>query len=342
MRALVLARYGKMEVREIPVPVPAADEALVRTGCTGICGSDVHGFTGENGRRVPGQVMGHESVGVVADIGEAGASSGLSVGDRVTFNPVVIPANLATQYEGREQHCPTKYVIGVQPDRIAAFAELMPVPLRNLVPFPGPAPMSHGALVEPLAVAVHAIRRSHVQPGVSAAVVGGGPIGQSVVLALIMAGVRRIVVSEVDPQRRALLADLGAVPVDPTVETLCDAVVTRFGSQAQVGVDAVGSTGSLDDALSATQAGGTVTLVGMQEPRIELDAYAVSTQERVIVGSFTYSARDFADAATWMRSESETAAKLISRVVPLDEAPDAFADIAHGRSPAGKVLVRFD
>src|SRR3954471_12508770 len=126
MRALMLAEFGRMEVVERPDPSPGPGEALLAIVATGICGSDLHGFTGANGRRVPGQIMGHESVGRVAALGSG--VDGITVGEPVTFNPVIIPDEDVRTYAGREQHSPNKYVIGVQHDVVASFAEMITVP----------------------------------------------------------------------------------------------------------------------------------------------------------------------------------------------------------------------
>jgi threonine dehydrogenase-like Zn-dependent dehydrogenase len=213
MRALVLAEFGRMVVEERPDPTAAPGEVLIRIVATGICGSDIHGFTGANGRRVPGQVMGHESVGRVAALGQG--VDGLEIDSPVTFNPVVIPDVDVERYAGCEQRCPNKYVIGVKQDVVSSFAEYVAVPARNVVALREDMPIEHGALIEPLAVAVHAVRRVAAGRGRSALVVGGGPIGQSVVLALAMEGVEDVVVSEVEPARRALAERLGARTVDP-------------------------------------------------------------------------------------------------------------------------------
>jgi threonine dehydrogenase-like Zn-dependent dehydrogenase len=346
MKALVLKEFGSMAVEELPDPVPQSGEVLIEVLATGICGSDIHGFTGENGRRIPGQVMGHESVGRVAALGpgvdEGDNGAGLSVGQLVTFNPVVIPDEDVTTYAGREQHSPNKYVIGVRQDLVSSFAQLIAVPARNVVPLPEELPVSYGALIEPLAVAVHAVRRVHVQPGQRALVVGGGPIGQSVVLALLMAGVTEIVVSEVEPGRRALVEQLGAASIDPTAGSVPEQVSRVLGGLADVTIDAVGVSRTLADALLSTSLGGSVCLVGMGSPKLDLDAFRVSTEERSVVGSFTYSAQDFADAAAWIATAPAVAAELISREVPLAEAGAAFTALAAHDGTPGKVLVRLD
>ena len=342
MRALVLQDFGRIAVEDRPRPRPQEGEILIAVTATGICGSDVHGYTGENGRRVPGQIMGHESVGRIAEFGPHANHDDLAPGAVVTFNPVVVSTTSAIEFAGREQHSPDKWVLGVAPDTAAAFADYIVVPARNVVRLPDGIPVNCGALVEPFAVAVHAVRRVHAVKGQRALVVGGGPIGQSVTLALRMAGIDDVVVSEVDANRRDLVGRLGAHAVDPRLAPLADQVADHFGRLADVTVDAVGITGSIADALTATRSGGSVCLVGMGTPGLQLDAFRISTDERSLVGSFTYSVADFTDAAAWIGHTASDFEQLISREITPEEANDAFAGLAAGDGTAGKVLVRFD
>jgi threonine dehydrogenase-like Zn-dependent dehydrogenase len=339
MKALVLDAFGTMSVREQQKPIAGRAQILVEIVATGICGSDIHGFTGENGRRVPGQIMGHETVGVVAECGSETGQYGFAVGDVVTFNPVVVPAEQAAKFVGREQHCPDKYVIGVAHDVVAAFAQFVAVPARNVVTLDNDMPIEFGALIEPIAVGVHAVRRVGVRSGSSVLVIGGGPIGQSVILAARMEGATDIVVSEVDPGRRALCARLGAKTLDPASGPLPDQVKALLGGPAAVAIDAVGIGATVAGALESVELGGAVCLVGMGTPQFALDAYSVSTEERSLVGSFTYSAADFRDAAQFVSSAPPEVGELISRRVPLDDGPQAFTDLAAGDGTAGKVLV---
>lgn len=342
MRALVLERIGHLEVQERPDTQAGEGQVLIRVQATGICGSDVHGYTGENGRRHPGQIMGHESSGVVAALGAGTEESGLAVGDPVTFNPVVIPQGDVGEYAGREQMSPHKRVIGVDPTWISSFAQLVAVPARNVVPLPTGLPIEHGALIEPLAVAVHAVRRAGVTAGQRVLVTGGGPIGQSLVLALRMADAGPVVVTEVDPGRRALVERIGARTVDGGVHDVVEQAQALAGGAFDAAIDAVGIEPTLGTALRATRIGATVCLVGMGAPRLTLDAFLVSTEERTVVGSFTYSAADFCDAAAWIGTAGDAVAALISAQVPLSEGPAAFEGLARGTGAAGKVIVRLD
>ena len=336
MKALVLVEFGRLEVRDLPDAQPGPGEVVVEIACTGICGSDIHGFTGANGRRVPGMVMGHETSGRVLALGEGVA--GPAVGTPVTVNPVVVPTEDAAAWRGREQQHPGKWIIGVRPDVVAAFGQQVVVPARNLVALPDGMPLAHGALVEPLAVATHAVGRLHPGPG-AVLVTGGGPIGQSVVVALQQAGVGTILVSEPTAARRDVLATLGAIPLDPNSGPLRDQVIAAIGEPASAAVDAVGATSSLADCLTATLPGATVCLVGMASPRLELSAFDISTAERTLMGSFTYSSTDFAQALAGLAAAPAAADALISRTVPLADAPATFTALAKGDGTPGKVLV---
>lgn len=340
MKAVQLKEFGQVEVAEIEAPSPQPGEVLVDIIATGICGSDIHGFTGENGRRVPGQIMGHESVGRVAALGDG--VTGFGIGQPVTFNPVVVPPEDLEAFAGREQMSPRKQVIGVTPEIVASFAQRIVLPERNVVALPESMPIELGALIEPLAVAVHAVRRTGAEPGDSVLVLGGGPIGQSVVLALQMSGVENIVVSEVIPSRRELIEALGAETVDATADDVAQQVTEKLGGPADRAIDAVGIEPTVRLALQATSLGATVCLVGMGAPQLMLDAFRVSTEERVLTGSFTYSARDFHDAADWMGGAPEQAHQLISRQVPITAAQAEFTHLAAGGDTPGKVLVRLD
>jgi threonine dehydrogenase-like Zn-dependent dehydrogenase len=341
VKALVLEDFHRMVVAERPRPEPAAGEVLLRIVATGICGSDIHGYTGENGRRVPGQIMGHESVARIEQLGPGTEGSGLVVGQPATFNPLIVPAD-DTRYAGREQHNPARKVIGVAPEIVAAFAQFIVAPAVNVHALPESLPISYGALIEPLAVALHAVRRARVRPEDRVLVLGGGPIGQSVVLAAQKEGAAAIVVSEPDAERRALCERLGAYAIDPAEGPVADRAVELLGGPADVALDAVGVSATLADALAATALGGTVCLVGMGAKRVDLDAFAISTAERNIVGSFTYSADDFADTVAWVSGSPEGIAELISEEVPLAEGPDAFARLSVGVPVPGKVLVHLD
>lgn len=337
MRALVLRGAYQIEVVELDTPIPGPDEVLVKIVATGICGSDFHGYSGENGRRHPGQVMGHETAGHVEVLGAA--VTGLSVGQLVTVNPVLSCDACPVCAAGAEQSCPNRTVIGVAPLIVAAFADYLAVRASNVIPLDPALDPELGALVEPLAVGYHAAVRGGCQPDDRVLVIGGGPIGQSCLLAAGRLGVDHVVVSDLNPARRALVTELGAEAVDPSDPGAAARAVELLGGQPTLVLDAVGIDASIADALSWSGFGARVVLVGMGAQQLRLPAYAVSTEERTVVGSFCYTRQHFADTAAWVGTRPAGLDRLIDGRVGWDDAPRSFDELARGTSQASKVLV---
>ena len=338
MRALVYQGPWKIAVEDRPDPEPAAGEVLIRVLATGICGSDLHGFTGENGRRHPDQVMGHEFVGTVVAAGPG--VTGIEAGRLATANPVIACQDCPACRAGSQENCANRRVIGVDPTISAAFAELILVPSGNVVLLPDDLPPEYGALVEPLAVGFHAARRGGVAAEDRVLIVGGGPIGQACYLAARRQGATRIVITELDPNRIRLLTDIGATVINPAdTSDLATAVADRLGGPADVVIDAVGMDATLAQALDSSAPGGRIVLVGMQSPKLTVDAYAISTKQRSIIGAFTYSDAEFRETAEWIATRPAELARLIEGRVTLADAPQAFADLAGRKNPASKVLV---
>lgn len=338
MKALVYHGPWDLSVEKFADPRPGQNEVLIDVVATGICGSDIHGFTGETGRRKPGQVMGHETTGVVRELG-SNVGRGLRPGMPVTVNPLIPCRKCEACRGGREQNCLTRRVIGVDADIMSAFAELLLVPELNVVPLPERMPIEHGALVEPLSVGFHAASRGQCSDLDTVLVIGGGPIGQACILAANRLGAKRITVSEPNAARRSLAASLGASSVDPTEPGLASRVAASLGGAASLVLDAVGSTRSVQDAIACTGFDSRIVLVGMNAPHIDLQAYAISTEERTLIGSFCFSAKHFQDTAKWVATAPAVLASLVDSRVDLDGAVVAFNELARGESNASKVLV---
>jgi threonine dehydrogenase-like Zn-dependent dehydrogenase len=341
MRVLELVDWSKLVVADGPDPAMGDCDVLLEVLATGICGSDIHGYTGENGRRQPGQVMGHETVGrVVALGGLVGPSDGISIGDIATVNPVIGCKTCAQCLDGAEQACPKKSVIGVTHSLVGAFAEFLSAPACNVVPLPSTMPVEYGAMVEPLAVGYHAVRRGAVSAGDSVLIVGGGPVGQACVLAAQRLGAARVVVSEPSAPRRAINSSIGAVTIDPNSSSdFAAAVAAALGASPDVVIDAVGTNQSLASAFAAAPLTSTVVLVGMGHTQLAISAFEVSTKERSLVGSFCYSPDEFRETAAWVGQAPTVIGSMIGGMVRLAEAPATFAALARDQAPQGKILV---
>jgi threonine dehydrogenase-like Zn-dependent dehydrogenase len=337
MRALVLRDFYDIAVEERPDPVAGPEQVVVEVIATGICGSDFHGYSGENGRRHPGQVMGHETVGRVRDLGPD--VEGVAIGQLVTVNPVMSCHECPACLSGQEHWCSRRVVLGVAPEIPAAFADWVAVPASNIVPLPEHMPEELGALAEPMAVGYHAVRRGQPNPDDHVLVIGGGPIGQACLLAARRLGVQAMALSDVSPSRRDLCARLGAEVVDPTAGNLPEAVADRLGGPATLVVDAVGVNRTVADAMAASSLGSRIVLVGMGSPQLDLAAYTLSTAERSLIGSFTYTAAEFIQTAEWVGTVPEGIGELIDGRVDWEGAPQSFDDLARGRSTASKILV---
>ena len=341
MRALVLQDWWKLVVAERPDPAATGQEVLLEIHATGICGSDIHGFTGENGRRSLGQVMGHETVGRIVTVGEGvPAELGLVGGTVATVNPVVSCGVCQQCRAGNEQACRTKSVIGVDPSVSSAFAQLMLAPASNVIPLPDTMPVDFGALVEPLAVGYHAVHRGRIGRSDNVLIIGGGPIGQACLLAAKRAGALNVAVSEPKADRRRLNDALGAVSLDPAeADDLAGSVADAFGGPPTVIIDAVGSSVTIDSALSAAPPYSSIVLVGMGAAELAIRAYEVSTKERTIIGSFCYTRKEFRETAEWVGTAPAELALLIDGHVDLPGSSTMFSELARGANPASKVLV---
>src|SRR6476469_6858439 len=149
MRALLLSQYKKLEITDLPVPVPSSDELLVKVAACGICGSDVHGYDGSSGRRIPPIVMGHEAAGVVARVGEG--VKNIKEGDRVTFDSTIYCGECAFCNRDEMNLCDNRQVLGVSCGdyrRAGAFAEFVAVPARVVHRLPDALPFSEAAMLE--------------------------------------------------------------------------------------------------------------------------------------------------------------------------------------------------
>lgn len=333
--ALVLRPEGQMRLERRPSRPPAAGQVLVSVIATGICGSDVHGAAGDTGRRQPGQVMGHETVGRVRDLGPGVDSTWL--GALVAIDPVVSCGVCEECSAGAPQHCVSGWVLGVRPDVDGAFATDVVVLERNLVRLPETMPEWHGAVIEPLAVGYHAVRRGGPTAHDRVLVIGGGPIGQAVALACGRVGVGTVLVSEPSPSRRSILESLGFACTAP--DRLGDAVADLLGRGATFVFDAVGTRSTLASALRHSVPRATIVLVGMDSPELSFAAYEITARERAVIGTICSTRERFRETAQWATENPDVIEKLVDRRVPLGDGASVFRELMSGALSVNKVLL---
>ena len=231
--------------------------------------------------------MGHEAAGTIAALGRG--VNGLSEGDRVTFDSTVYCGECANCLRGDVNLCDRRQVLGVSCDdyrRAGAFAEFVVVPARIVHPLPRNLPFAEAAMLEAVAVALHAVSLIPISAGSSALVVGAGTIGLLLQQALRVAGCSRVFVADVDPTRLALSRDLGATAALPAGPDLMQQVLQLTnGIGVDIAVEAVGKTETVNSAIDSVRKGGNVLLVGNISPEITLPLQKVVTRQIRLQGS---------------------------------------------------------
>ncbi len=341
MKALLLSEYSRLEVVNVPMPRPGPDEVLVKVEACGICGSDVHGYDGSSGRRIPPLVMGHEAAGVVAAVGPKIAD--LKDGQPVTFDSTVYCGECEFCRRGESNLCLNRQVVGVStPDfkRDGAFAEYIVVPRRIVHPLPDKLSFSQAAMIEPLSVAVHAVALSELPENGTALVVGAGMIGLLVLQALREAGCSNVIVSDVDDSRLALARKLGATMVINAKSSDTAEEVKRHtnGAGVAVALEAVGSTPTVKAAIESVRRGGTVTLIGNVVPTVEIPLQVVVSRQIRLQGTAA-SAGEYPACIDMLASGRVDVSPLISMIAPLEDAPDWFARLHAREANLMKVIL---
>jgi len=325
MKALVYDGVETLVYRDMLDPVVGQGEHLVRIEASGICGSDMHAYLGHDERRTAPLILGHEAAGTIV--------GGNHDGMRMTINPLVTCGECQACLAGRENLCPKRQIISMQP-REGAFAQYVAMPLRNLVEVPADVPLTKAALAEPLAVSWHAARLAiealHPSMDRRAIVIGGGAIGLAAALALKAMNVDDVSIIESNDIRRAFLADhCGQV------------TISRAKGSAPIVIDAVGYGATRASASAIVETGGVIAHVGLGDSEPGLDVRRTTLQEITFIGTYTYTAQDFRDTAAAIFDGSLGSLDWIE-TRPLSDGSRAFADIRAGIVASPKIILEPD
>ena len=322
MKALVYEGVEELGFRDVPDAVPQEGEHLIRIAAVGICGSDMHAYLGHDARRPAPLILGHEAAGTIV--------GGPHDGMRVTVNPLVTCMECPACTSGRENLCPNRQIISMQP-REGAFAQYVAMPMRNLVEVPDEVPLDKAALAEPLAVSWHTARLAlealHPSMDLRAIVIGGGAIGLAAALALKAMGLDDVTVVEPNDTRRAFLT-----------ERCGQKAVAKATGDAPLVIDAVGYGGTRAIASELVQPGGVIGHVGLGDSKEGLDVRRVTLQEITFIGTYTYTAQDFRDTAAAI-FDGRLGPLDWTEARPLSEGAQAFADIRAGVVAAPKIIL---
>jgi len=341
MKAMLLTEYKNLSVTEFPKPEIAATDVLVQVRACGICGSDIHGYDGSTGRRIPPLVMGHEAAGVITEIGSEVTS--FKVGDRVTFDSTVSCGHCFFCRRGDINLCDNRMVLGVSCGdyrRHGAFAEYVAVPAHICYHIPEGLPFEHAAMIEAVSIAVHAANRTPVSLGDTAVVVGSGMIGLLVIQAIRLAGCGQIIAVDLEENRLQKAKELGANVGLKGDEVDVPAEVRKLtgGRGADVVVEVVGVASTVNTAIACARKGGSVTLVGNLSPKVEMPLQVIVTRELSIYGSCG-SRGEYPACIDLLERRAIRVEPLITAMSSLEEGPGWFKRLYAGEPGAMKVII---
>ncbi len=342
MKALVLEEYNKLVYRDWPDPEVADDEVLVKVEAAGICGSDVHGMDGSSGRRIPPIIMGHEASGTISFIGKE--VRGWKVGDRVTFDSTIYPLDDWYTFRGLYNLSDNRMVLGVSPGeyrRHGAFADYVNVPGHILYRIPGEVSFTQAAMVEPVAVAAHAVELTPVSWNDTAIIVGTGMVGLFVIQVLRSKGCGNIIAVDLEDEKLSLAKELGAnLTLNPSRDDIQKVVLDiSEGRGADIAFEVVGITNTVKTAVECVRKGGTVTLVGNLSPAVELPLQSVVTRQIRLQGSCGI-CREFPAVLDMIARGEIDVDAILSAEAPLSEGREWFKRLYDKEPGLIKVILK--
>lgn len=341
MKALVLEEYMKLVYKDVPDPEIAADEVLVQVKACGICGSDAHGMDGSSGRRIPPLIMGHEASGIIAEIGENVRD--WQIGDRVTFDSTIYKLDDWYTRQGLYNLSDGRMVLGVSPGeyrRHGAFADYVAVPQHILYKLPDNVTFNQAAMVEPVAVAFHAVELTPVQLNDTAVVVGAGMIGLFIIQALKLKGCGKVIAVDLDSNRLEIAKELGADCALKADQHDVPKEVKKLshGRGADIALEAVGIAATINTAIQSVRRGATVTLVGNLSPQVEIPLQAVVTQQLRLQGSCAI-AGEYPAVLNMIADGRINVDKILSATAPLSEGAKWFKRLYDNEPGLMKVVL---
>lgn len=333
MRASFYEGAGRFTTGTVAVPSPAAGEALVRVRRVGICGTDLHIFQGHLDHRVPrGGIIGHETFAEVVD---APAGSGFGRGDRVVVEPVLSCGRCRACAMGARYLCYELKILGV--DVPGGMREFYPVPVDRLIKVPATLSDDEAAVIEPLAVAVHDVRRAGVKAGDAVVVFGGGPIGTLIGLVCRHLGAR-VVVAELNEFRLGLLEQLGLETLGPGRDPVKFTTEWTGGVGADVAFEVTGNPAAARVVTDVVRVWGTVSIVAIHAEPVAVNLYQMFARELVMHGSRLYGREDWEEAIGLAAGGAVPVKPLVSRRIPLEALADGMR-AALGGASVMKILV---
>jgi 2-desacetyl-2-hydroxyethyl bacteriochlorophyllide A dehydrogenase len=336
MKALVYEGPRELHIRSVPVPDIGDDEVLIEVTFSGICGSELGGYLGHNSLRKPPLIMGHEFSGIVARVG-SNVGESFCVGQRVTVNPLISCNECESCITGKQQLCEYRVLLGA--GRPGSYASFVAVPAKNVFALQDHVTLEDGALTEPLACAVRIVELANPAPDERVLIIGMGPIGLFTLVALKLLGHRNVLAIDLNEERLAIAAELGAETIHGTTEDLLGQIRKWSGSDGvQITIDAVGADVTRLQCIQFCSAGGRVIYTGLHSAATGLPINDMIRKEISIKCSFAYSHANYMQALQWITEGRMTLGKWVKKA-PLEEGSSCFEKLLGNPGSIAKYLL---
>ena len=340
MRQAVMVEPGRIEFKEVSKPSPASNQALIQIKRIGVCGSDIHVFHGQHPYTTYPIVQGHEASGTITETGSA--VKGLLPGDNVTFMPQVTCGECFPCRNGLYHICETLKVMGFQTGGVAQ--ELVALAEESVLKLPRGVSLDHGAMIEPVAVAVHALQRGGHVKGQKVLVLGAGPIGNLVAQVARASGASAVMITDISDYKVEKARACGLeFAVNTGKEDLDDAISSHFGpDRADLILECVGAQETIDQAVDNARKGTTIVIVGVFGERPLVDIGLVQDRELKLVGTLMYQKADYERAIDLMARGDLSLDPMITHHFGFSDYQEAYEAIEAAKGDIMKVMITLE
>jgi (R,R)-butanediol dehydrogenase / meso-butanediol dehydrogenase / diacetyl reductase len=325
----------QVEMTEREIPIPKADEALIKVSYGGICGTDMMIYHGLHPRAQAPLILGHEFSGVVAEVGD---NQNVKKGDKVAIEPLLSCGTCAACRNGQTHVCEKLRYIGI--DKDGGFAEYTTIPVNRLRVLPESVSEKEAAMLEPLAVAIHTVRRSNMKVGDTVAILGAGPIGLLIAIIAERAGAGKIFISDVSSMRLQVAEGLGFEAVDAKDKDIVQTVKDYTnGVGADVVFEVAGNQITANQMIDCIKYQGEIMVVSVYKKPPTVQLAAMHFREISLKTTRCYSPEDFTKAIELLEQNKMNLDPLISHVLPLEEIKAGF-ELMENPDQSLKILFR--
>lgn len=341
MKALVFEDIKKMEYREVSDPVLSMrNNVLVRISAVGICGSDIQGYLGVTGRRIPPMIMGHEMSGIVESVLPGSDNpDNLCPGDAVVILPFINCGSCMFCKEGKTNFCNhSLFYYGILSDN-GGMCDRISIDAGHLVRIRSETDMIQAALSEPFAVAYSGAKKVSCNKDKDILLIGAGTIGLFVLIALRSLGFTNVVVADINPRRLEIAKKIGASDVMDTGSIQEYIEKKRGGIYFSAVVDAVGFASTYEIGFASVENGGELIWIGNASKTFELKIPQVVMRNIAIKGSFIYNEQEIREVIRLIDTGKVDLSMLVECVAPMSEGPKVFKDLAIDKKDVIKAVL---